>query len=365
MNTLQIANGFLDSKLYENLFNSMLKLNIGLQIYVPVQRESEVRLAADFVYISPCFTQWDRALFYPKQRKIVADIESRFDLSSIDMIHAHTLFSAGYAAYQLHRQHGTPYIVAVRNTDVNVFFKYMLHLRRTGVQVMQNAYRVVFLSPAYRDFVIEKYVPENLRREIREKAVVIPNGIDDYFLQNQPQPRQSYSSPVSLIYVGEINSNKNLELTIQAAERLRRKGREVTLTVVGDILEDKYRKLIDETPFITYFPRCPKESVLEHLRQADIFVMPSHTETFGLVYAEAMSQGLPVLYTKGQGFDGQFPEGTIGYAASDTDVNDLVNKVEKILLDYPQLSENCITNAQRFDWHRIAREYQGIYQAVK
>jgi len=42
--------------------------------------------------------------------------------------------------------------------------------------------------------------------------------------------------------------------------------------------------------------------------------MPSITETFGLVYAEALSQGLPVLYTRGQGFDRQFEEGEVGYA---------------------------------------------------
>lgn len=40
--------------------------------------------------------------------------------------------------------------------------------------------------------------------------------------------------------------------------------------------------------------------------------MPSHKETFGLVYAEAMSQGLPIIYTKNQGFDGQFPDGYVG-----------------------------------------------------
>ena len=41
--------------------------------------------------------------------------------------------------------------------------------------------------------------------------------------------------------------------------------------------------------------------------------MPSRYETFGLVYGEAMSQGLPIIYSKGQGVDGYFKEGTVGY----------------------------------------------------
>ena len=92
--------------------------------------------------------------------------------------------------------------------------------------------------------------------------------------------------------------------------------------------------------------------------------MPSHTETFGLVYAEAMSQGIPVLYTRGQGFDGQFPEGTVGYAVSDRDADDLAEKIRMVLSDYPNLSANCIKNASRFDWHKIAEEYQDIYQSA-
>jgi glycosyltransferase involved in cell wall biosynthesis len=55
--------------------------------------------------------------------------------------------------------------------------------------------------------------------------------------------------------------------------------------------------------------------LIDIYRANDIFVMPSFTESFGLVYAEAISQGLPVVYSIGQGFDRQFPEGEVGYHA--------------------------------------------------
>ena len=364
MKVLQIAHDYFNTALYSRLFSSLAEYgveNVGLAA-VPVNAQLKGELPPDFFTLR--VSTLPRILFYPKQRQIAEFVKGMECYPSIDVIHAHTLFSAGYAARKLRQEKGTPYIVAVRNTDVNVFFKRMVHLRGAGVRIMQDAYRVIFLSPAYRDFVIERYVPSELQAGIREKSLVIPNGIDDYFLQNQPEPRGQISKPVSLLYVGEINSNKNLELIIQAADLLRQQGTDVFLTVVGNIMEEKYRSMIEGAPFVTYFPRCSKEDVLKHLRQSDLFVMPSHTETFGLVYAEAMSQGIPVLYTRGQGFDGQFPEGTVGYAVSDRDADDLAEKIRMVLSDYPNLSANCIKNASRFDWHKIAEEYRDIYQSA-
>lgn len=361
VNVLQIANGYLGSRLYTHLFSALEKHGVENKIYVPVRYGMEIPSnMAKNVTVSPCFTQLDRLIFFSKQRKMLRDLLPLAD--GVDVIHSHTVFSGGYVARLLKKTYGIPYIVAVRNTDVNVFFKYMFHLRRIGVRIMQDASCVVFLSPAYREHVLSTYVPTSLQQCIREKSMVIPNGIDDFFLKNTPEPGNKVSVPLELLYAGEINSNKNLELTVQAAKLLREQGIEVRLTAVGDIQEEKYRGLLENTPFAAYFPRCPKESVLEHMRQSDIFVMPSHTETFGLVYAEAMSQGIPVLYTRGQGFDGQFPEGTVGYPVSDSDPAELAEKIRQVAENYSSLSANCLANVSRFDWHTIAKEYQHIYE---
>ena len=165
-----------------------------------------------------------------------------------------------------------------------------------------------------------------------------------------------------LLYIGEITANKNLEETIAAAKILQKSGMDVSLRVVGQILDEKYRAMMEQESFIKYFDKCDQAGVLEHMRQSDLFVMPSHTETFGLVYAEAMSQGLPVLYTRGQGFDGQFPEGTVGYSVSDTDVTDLVEKIKMIITNYNEISSNCVKMVEKFDWNRIANIYENLYK---
>jgi glycosyltransferase involved in cell wall biosynthesis len=99
-------------------------------------------------------------------------------------------------------------------------------------------------------------------------------------------------------------------------------------------------------------------------RAADIFLLPSGRETFGLVYAEAISQGLPVLYTRGQGFDGQFPDGTVGFAIDPNDPEGIADKIEAILRDYARFSQAALSGSRKFDWDKIAVSFHALYGEV-
>lgn len=362
MKILQIANGYLGSRLYRCLFSALEDLSVENAVYVPINRKAPDPPKEKKVVISKCFSDLDRLLFFSKQRNMLRDVEAYFDLKGLDVVHAHTVFSGGYTALQLKLRYGLPYLTAVRDTDVNVFFKHMSHLRSTGLRVLREAERIIFLSPAYLEQLLSQYVPDSLRRDLEEKSLVIPNGIASLFFDDPPPPRTEPSAILRLIYVGEVSSRKNLKLTVRAVELLRQKGQEVHLTVVGAITEERYRAVVKRAD--EYHDRCSQEKVREYLRTSDIFVMPSHTETFGLAYAEAMSQGLPVLYTRGQGFDGQFPDGTVGYAVSDKNPEDLVEQIEKILSEYGRLSENCLRLAGKFDWKKIAKQYTDLYAHI-
>lgn len=364
MHILQIANDYLGSKLYSLLFSALEDRGHSHTVFVPVKNKVRSDLNQENIHVVPCFDDLDRLLFFRKQKKMLAWMEGNLPMDSFDLVHAHTVFSAGYAAMQLKKCYGIPYIVAVRDTDVNIFYKYMVHLRRLGAEILENASHVIFLSPAYREKVLTTWFSGEIRQKIEAKSHVIPNGISRLFLEPQVQPHEAVHDPLRLICVCLLNARKNPELTVEAAELLRDKGVNVNLTFIGQMKDEKYRPLM-EKDFITYHDRCPQTEVLEYLRQADIFVMPSHTETFGLVYAEAMSQGLPVLYTAGQGFHGQFPEGEVGFAVSDSDPADVAEKILKIRENYAPMSRNAILGARKFDWDTIADTYHRLYQESK
>ena len=338
------------------------------QIYVPVySKDVSVIKPNENVCVSECFDKWDRLVFDYKQSKIYKDIESKFDVSDYDIIHAYTLFTDGNCARKLSEKHGVPYVVAVRNTDVNTFLKYMPHLRKRGIKTMLNASAVFFLSEAYRKQVFDKYIPLKYHKEIMNKTHIIPNGIDDFWLNNKPEMTSGVSDSKSLrlIYAGRIDKNKNIPTTQKAMDILRKKGYDVTLTVVGRVEDKSEFEEITKDLFTTYIPNQKKEDLIKLYREHDIFVMPSFTESFGLVYAEAMSQGLPVVYSAGQGFDEQFENGKVGCSVDSHSPESVASGIERVLNNYSSIRAKLTECASKFKWSEIALEYDKIYKKIK
>ena len=297
-----------------------------------------------------------------KQRKICKAIEANLDVPKYDLIHAYTLFTDGNCARTISKKNGIPYVVAVRNTDVNDFFRLMPHLRSRGVKTMLDAKAVFFLSEAYRNQVFEKYVPKKYRDIIQRKTYIIPNGIDDFWFDNAPTEDNVIESKIKLIYAGRIDRNKNIPSIQAAMEFLRDKGYDVSLTVVGKVVDKKVFDIIEKDVYTECLAPQPKETLIDLYRAHNIFVMPSFTESFGLVYAEAMSQGLPVIYSAGQGFDGQFPEGQVGYRVSSHNVKDIADGIEKVILEFDDIKQNVVLSAKKFSWTKIVQQYDNIYK---
>lgn len=364
MKILHIAPDYPHSKLYHQLISALESEECKNEVYV---QSEAVQLERHYpvYYLGRDFGTIDRLLFFRKQYIIYHDIINRHLTYKMDIIHAHNLFTGGYNAMKLKQKTGIPYIVAVRNTDVNTFFQYMIHLRSLGANVMREADAVIFLSPVYRDFVINNYVPSSCRKAVYNKCHIIPNGLDPYFMDNKAlKPRELFGDKtVRLIYVGDIDKNKNVETTIKACKWLMEKDFKVTFDVIGHI-KDKKQETIKNIEFVNYHPYSPKEKILEYLNQADIFVMPSIHETFGLVYIEAMSQGLPVIYSQGQGFDGYYDEGKVGYHVPCFDEKAIADSIVKIMEDYSRISDTCIKAVDDFSWQKKAEEYKSLYKEI-
>lgn len=90
--------------------------------------------------------------------------------------------------------------------------------------------------------------------------------------------------------------------------------------------------------------------------------MISHIETFGLVYIEALSQGKPLLYTKGQGIDSLF-DFSIGEKVKSTDMKDIEGRIQDLLVNRYE-SINLI-DFNNFRWSNIAKNYYNLYNEIK
>ncbi len=283
------------------------------------------------------------------------------DKEAPDIFHANRFMSDGIMCRMICKKTHIPYVVSVRDSDINVDFLWMIPwIKIAGLKVLEDSKAIILLSETYRNKLFDN-IPSSLRNKIEKKTYVIPNGIDRKFLDNKYR-RNRVPAELKILYVGKVMKRKNIELTIEAVKLLINKGFSVTYTIVGDIVDESYRELIDSNKFVSYLPRMDIDGVIEQMRKADLFVMPSHTETFGLTYGEAMSQGLPIIYTRGQGFDGQFAEGEVGYHVSDKDKVELAEKIQLIWDNYIEISNRCVDRADKFDWDRIVKKIRAIYK---
>lgn len=365
MRVLHINCNYIGTTLHQIMIENLDRLGYDNSVFVPTYDQNlSVIQPNDNVNVCQCFKKWDRLFFDYKQRKIFQAVNSHYPVEDYQLIHAYTLFTDGNCARKLSRKYGIPYVVAVRNTDVNDFFRLMPHLRKRGIKTMLDASAVFFLSEAYRKQVFEKYVPLKYRDAILKKTHIIPNGIDDFWFKNTPEQENKVHKTVKLIYAGRIDRNKNIPTIQKAAALLEKKGYDVSLTVVGKVADQKVFAAIKAEPNTECLPAQPKEELLKLYRRHNIFVMPSFTESFGLVYAEAMSQGLPVVYSKGQGFDNQFPEGTVGCHVCAYDAQDVADGIERVVQHFSEITPNTIPSAKVFNWKEITRRYDRIYQTI-
>ncbi|MCC3356089.1 glycosyltransferase family 4 protein [Bacillus sp. REN16] len=368
MKILNINSYYLSSSLYQPMEENLKRTGLNLTTYVPIHSTYKARKEISFplpehVYVSKCYKKYERIFFHLKHTKIIRDFFIKFKLENYDILHAHSLFSNGYIAYLSYKKYKKPYIVTVRSTDINVFFKRMLNLRRLGLNILLNANQVIFLSESHKNECFEKYIPSKYKSQILKKTLIIPNGIDNFWFENKPvEPMGNIKTEkAKLIFVGDDSKRKNLKTLVSACDFLVGKKYQIELYVAGNINEKTKMNLV-EKKYINFLGHVKKEELLLLYRQSDIFVLPSITETFGLVYAEAMSQGLPVLYTKEQGFDNQFDDGVVGYPVNCMDPIDIADKIIKVLDKYNDFYKRNIQLVNKFKWENIVKMYEQIYK---
>lgn len=372
MNLLHICCNFAGTSVFADLFTRLADLGVAQQVYVPEKRAGNMGARdphrADLpVHYRLIVRPWDRFLYYTKARRALPDLLAHVRVAADTLVHAHTLFTDGGLAYRLHRQRGTPYVVTIRATDVAYFFPYMPHLRGHGLKILRAAQRVVFLSPAHRDTVLTRYVPARHRAAIAAKSAVIPNGLDAAWLDGTPKAWQP-GQPLRLAFAGKLNRVKQPLVAVEAVAALRKTLPEadIALHIAGSgSLERRLRAHpgIKEGWVVPHGQLTGRPALKAFYHACHLFLLPSTAETFGLVYLEAMSQGLPVLYTRGQGFDGQFPEGEVGFAIDPRDPAAIAAAAQEALVGYAERSARCVAAAAALTWEVIAQRWLALYQS--
>ena len=195
----------------------------------------------------------------------------------------------------------------MRGSDAVFYSRRMPHLWYAGIRVMKHANKLTCVTPCIKEKMMQAWQHHGVK-EIINKADVVNNGIDAIWLDNLSVEQREMNNPIKVLYIGRFDSNKNVYRLIKAITALREKY-DVRLTIVGGVggNDEEHEIVMKEVDghkdYIEYLGAIyDKEKLIQVVRQSDIFAMASHSETFGLVYVECLTQGLPILYSNGPAF---------------------------------------------------------------
>ena len=248
-------------------------------------------------------------------------------------------------------------------------------------RVLRRVERVIAATPA------EQAQLEWLYKADMRKVVVIPPGVDVGHFYPIPvdEARQFIGlSPDArmILFVGRIEPLKGLDTLIEAVACLRVKdlAEPVHLAVIGGDPEAaaeemsaemaRIQKLCDDLTMgkmVAFLGKRSQDTLPYYYSAAEVVVMPSHYESFGMVALEAMACGTPVIASQVGGLAFLVQDGVTGYHVPDDDDKALCERLTNLLGDASlrqRLGRNAAEYAQNYTWDKIAAQIIGVYLEV-
>lgn len=214
-------------------------------------------------------------------------------------------------------------------------------------------------------------VSESLKRRLFQHfhvdSIVIYNMVGDEFCRSYTKGNQD--GKIRFVSTGSLLYGKGYDLLITAFERLKLPSENWSLTIIGDGQERAdLQTQIDRARLggnIYLTGKKDKQEIVEILSQSDVFVLPSRSETFGVVYIEAMMLGLPVIATACGGPEG-FVRPSDGLLIPVEDIESLSKAILEMYLHYDcydreKIAQDC---RARFSPEVIARQLTEVFKTV-
>lgn len=200
-----------------------------------------------------------------------------------DVIYSHYLHNT-LKAIPLKKKYNIP-LVAIEHWSQLAH----THIPKTTIQLAKRVY-----SSVDQLLSVSSALQDNIRRQIGYDSLVVPNMVSQEFYYTTYTPKDN----LTLVTVGRLVSEKHFDQLIKAVAHI---SEPLQLKIIGDGKEkENLHKLINELQLQEKVFLCgykTKEEIVVLLQQSDIFVLPSQSETFGVVYIEALACGLPIIAT--------------------------------------------------------------------
>jgi len=305
---------------------------------------------------------YEEVIRYAKYAKKIAKEES------FDVIHAHDWLSflAGVTAKEISKK---PLVVHIHATEFdrsgdNAIDQNIYEIEKEG---FQNADKIIAVSEATKNKVVEKYKIQP------DKISVVHNGIDQDEIENITDldnrilklKKRGYKI---VLFLGRITMQKGPDYFVKAAKKVLNYFPKTLFLIAGsgdmerELIEEVARlKISDKVLFVGFVRGAEKNKLY---KSADLFVMPSVSEPFGLVALESVLNNTPVLISKQSGVSEVVHN---ALKVDFWDVDEMVNKIIAVLKLKPlkkELVYNALKETKKLSWLEAAKKTSKVYEDV-
>ena len=309
-------------------------------------------------------------------KEIFRDIEALHP----DIVHIHGTSKLSGAIYEAVQDNDIPVVLTVhgllheekkqalrRKPSMKHLYQYIVQTR-SEMNVLNRASRIIVDTP-YVERMLTQYRQKGELAQLPE-IYVIPQGISATYYDFSCAQEGN-----TILCVGSISPRKGHIYTIDMFNILRKKGVEAKLRIIGSLADDNYyaqlSKAIQESPYcsdIRLETNVSQEELFAAYKSARLFALHSQEESQGIVFAEAMATGMPVIATKVGGVPDVVENGKDGFLCEFGDTLSMAKNVEQLLTNsllWQSFSHHAQQTSTKYNWDRIAEQICNLYGANK
>ncbi|MGM0546929.1 MAG: N-acetyl-alpha-D-glucosaminyl L-malate synthase BshA [Bacteroidota bacterium] len=307
----------------------------------------------------------------PYDLALANQMASLIEYEKIDVLHVHYAIPHATSAYLAKQILGdkaayVPLITTLHGTDITIVGSDPSYKNVVDFSINQSD-GVTAVSEYLRNETYERF-------DIKKDIEVIPNFIDlDRFQKSNQSHFKKAICPNDekvVVHVSNFREVKRVPEVVSVFAKIIEHNIGAKLLLVGDgpdrqRAEQRCRELgmCDQVRFLG-----KQDQVEDILSIADLFLMPSGSETFGLAALEAMSCSVPVVSSNIGGLPEVNIHGETGYLCDLDDIDCMGDYSVKILSDenlHQELSENARKQAERFEMSKVVGQYEQYYEQCK
>ena len=319
------------------------------------------------VFFFHCIANLKLFLITPSMKKWL-----KKEIRNFDVVHMHNYRTfQNIIVYHYTRKYEIPYIIQAHGSVLPFFQKQILKKLFDlffGYKILKNASKIIALTKNEAEQYKKIGVDE-------DKIEIIPNGINISEYNNLPKKgefRKKYKIKKNekiILYLGRIHKIKGIDLLVNAFADISKLLKNVKLVIAGPdggflLTLKKQIEDLNLTDKILFTGPLYEKSKLEAYVDADVYVLPSVYEVFGITLLEACACGTPIITTKnGREFD--WIEDKVGYII-EYDIGKLRDVIIRVLSDeglrrrFGERGKKLVRDM--FGWDNVAKEMEEVYE---